>query len=282
MKTKYFILLAVAFMIAAFGVNAQIQMPQASPPSKVTQLVGLTQVSLEYSRPSVRGRKIFGELVPFGEVWRTGANSATTFEFSTDVMIEGNPLSAGKYALYSIPGKSTWTLIFSKNTGLWGAIGYDSKDDAFRVQVPALKSKISVETFQVDFTDITDTGSTVRLSWEKSGAEFRIETEVDPIVMKQIEEQVIQKTPSNPGIYFQAATYYFNTNKDLQKALEWVTKSVEADPKYWTVHLKAKIEQKLGLNEAALKSAQTSMDMAKKENNPDYVGLNERLIKSIK
>ncbi|MCC5936658.1 MAG: DUF2911 domain-containing protein [Lunatimonas sp.] len=282
MNTKYFILLAAAFIMTAFGANAQIQMPQASPPAKVSQLVGLTQISLEYSRPSVRGRKIFGELVPYGEVWRTGANAATTFEFSTDVTIEGKPLPAGKYALYSIPGKSTWTLIFYKNTSLWGAIGYDSKDDVFRVQVPALKSKKSVETFQVEFGDITDSGSTVSLRWEKSGAAFRIETEVDPIVMKQIEEQVINNTPSNPGVYFQAATYYFNTNKDLQKALEWVTKSVEADPKYWTIHLKAKIEQKLGLNEAALKSAQTSMDMARKENNPDYVGLNERLIKSIK
>ena len=203
MNTKYFILLAAAFVITAFGATAQIQMPQASPPSKVSQLVGLTQVSLEYSRPSIRGRKIFGELVPYGEVWRTGANAATTFEFSTDVSIEGKPLPAGKYALYSIPGKSTWTLIFYKNTTLWGAIGYDQKDDVFRIQVPALKPKKSVETFQIDFGDITDTGSTVSLSWEKSGAAFRIETEVDPIVMKQIEDQVINKTPSNPGGYFQ-------------------------------------------------------------------------------
>ncbi|EON76729.1 hypothetical protein ADIS_2788 [Lunatimonas lonarensis] len=282
MFTKYFLSLTTCFALFITIAEAQIQMPQASPPSKTTQLVGLTQISLEYSRPSVRDRKIFGTLVPYGEVWRTGANSATTFEFSTDVSIEGRSLPAGKYALYSIPGSSTWTLIFYRNTSLWGAIGYDPKDDVFRIQVPRRKLKSSVETFEIGFNNITDTGTTIRLQWEKSEVSFRIETEVDAIVMKQIEDQVINKTPSNPGVYFQAATYYFNTGKDLSKALEWVTKSVEADPKYWTIHLKAKIEQKLGLNDAAIKSAQTSMEMARKENNPDYIRLNEQLIKSIK
>jgi hypothetical protein len=282
MFTRYFLSLATCFALLITIAEAQIQMPQASPPSKTTQLIGLTQISLEYSRPSVRDRKIFGMLVPYGVVWRTGANSATTFEFSTDVSIEGRSLPAGKYALYSIPGSSSWTLIFHRNTSLWGAIGYDPKDDVFRIQVPRRKLKSSVETFEIGFNSITDTGTTVRLQWEKSEVSFRIETEVDAIVMKQIEDQVINKTPSNPGIYFQAATYYFNTGKDVSKALEWVTKSVDADPKYWTIHLKAKIEQKLGLNDAAVKSAQTSMDMARKENNPDYIRLNEQLIKSIK
>lgn len=257
-------------------------MPQASPPSKVSQLVGLTQITLEYSRPSVRERKIFGELVPFGQVWRTGANSATILEFNTDVTVEGQPLKAGKYALYSIPEKNSSTLVFSSKTDLWGAVGYNPADDVLRVTVPSKKIKKPIETLEIGFRDITDSGASLFIDWEKISTQIQIESEVDPIVMNQIQAQVIDKTPENPGVYFQAASYYFNTDRDLDLALDWITKSVEEDPKYWTVHLKAKIEQKLNRNEEAKASATKSMEMAKEANNLDYVGLNERLIKAIK
>lgn len=282
MNTKQFIYLFTLVLFINFSLEAQIQMPQASPPSKVSQLVGLTQVTLEYSRPSVRGRKIFGELVPFGQVWRTGANSATVLEFSSDVIVEGKPLRAGKYALYSIPEKGSSTIVFSSKTDLWGAVGYNPSDDVLRVQVPSRKIKKPIETLEIGFRDITDSGASLFIDWEKVSTQLRIESEVDPIVMNQIQAMVIDKTPDNPGVYFQAASYYFNTDRDLDLALDWITKSVEADPKYWTVHLKAKIEQKLNKKEAAKASATKSMEMAKEANNLDYVGLNERLIKAIK
>ncbi|WP_114751077.1 DUF2911 domain-containing protein [Pleomorphovibrio marinus] len=282
MNTKKIILLLQFSILCTIGAFAQIKMPQASPPSKVAQMAGLTQFNLEYSRPSMKGRKIFGDLVPFGAVWRTGANAASTLEFDTEVMVEGQKVDPGKYAIYTIPEKNEWTVVLSKNTELWGSIGYSKEDDVVRVKVPSKKLKDPLETFEIRFTDISDTGVTIALAWEKTKAEVRLETEVDPSVMRQIKAQVIDGTPANTGLYFQAATYYFNNEKDLKQALEWATKVVVEDEKYWNVHLKAKIEQKLGMKEEAKKSAMRSMALAKQEKNPDYITLNEKLLKSIK
>ncbi len=283
MKTKYIILfISMVFFFNIQGKSQQIQMPQASPAAKISQKVGLTDVTVEYSRPSTKGRKIFGELVPYGDVWRTGANAATIITFSTDVTVEGNPVPAGSYALYSIPGKNEWTIILSENTKLWGAVGYNQEDDLLRFKVKPGKTGQKYETMEIGFVDMTDTGATVAVKWENARAKFRVETEVDEIVMNQIKELVIDKEPENPGLYYQAANYYFTTGKDTEKALEWINKSVESDPKYWTMHLRAKIELELGMKKEAVESATKSMEMAREAKNPDYVGLNERLIKSIR
>lgn len=283
MKTKINLLfLSLLALCITLAEAQQIQMPQASPAAQISQKVGLTDVTVEYSRPSMRGRKIFGELVPFGDVWRTGANAATTISFSTAVNIEGNDLQAGTYALYSIPGKNEWTMIISSNTKLWGAVGYNSEDDVMRFKVKPGKTGQRYETMEINFVDITDTGSSLAIKWENTRVKFRIETEVDDIVMSQIKELVIDQEPGNPGLYYQAANYYFTNNKDMDQAYEWIIKSVEDDPKYWTMHLKAKIELALGKKKEAITSAQKSMEMAREAKNPDYVGLNERLIKSIK
>ncbi|WP_291780457.1 DUF2911 domain-containing protein [Cecembia sp.] len=273
-----FVLLFVVSMVEA----QQIQMPQASPAAQISQKVGLTDVSVEYSRPSMKGRKIFGELVPFGQVWRTGANAATLLTFSTPVIIEGNELPAGTYALYSIPDKNLWTFIISSNTKLWGAVGYDQADDVMRFMVKPGKTGQRYETMEINFVDMTDTGASLAIKWENTRVKFRIETEVDEIVMGQIKELVIDQEPQNPGLYYQAANYYFTNNKDMDLAYDWITKSVDDDPKYWTMHLKAKIELALGKKKEAKESAQKSMDMAREAKNPDYVGLNERLIRSIR
>ena len=283
MKAKSKLLILFVVFIFIGEINAQqIQMPQASPSAKISQKVGLTDVTVEYSRPSMRGRKIFGELVTYGEVWRTGANAATILTFSTEVKIEGNNVSPGSYALYSIPGKTEWTMILSSNTKLWGAVGYSDADDVLRFKVKPGKTGQKYETMEINFVDITDTGSTLALKWENTRVKFRIETEVDDIVMAQIKELVIDQQPQNPGLYYQAANYYYTNNKDMEQAYEWITKSVNDDPKYWTMHLKAKIELSLGKKKEAIESATKSIEMAKEAKNPDYVGLNERLIKSIK
>lgn len=283
MNTKAIILSLSLIIGLLFLANAQqIQMPQASPSAKISQKIGLTDVTVDYSRPSMKGRKIFGELVPYGDVWRTGANAATVISFSTDVKIEGRDLPAGTYAIYSIPGKDEWTMIISSNTKLWGAVGYDSADDVLRFKVKPGKTSQKYETMEINFADMTDTGASVAIKWENIRVKFRIETEVDSIVMAQIKEMVIDKDPQNPGLYYQAANYYYTNNKGFIQAYEWIKKSVDEDPKYWTVHLKAKIELALGLRKEAIESAKKSMEMAKEAKNPDYVSLNERLIKSIK
>jgi hypothetical protein len=279
-KSILFVLLLIGGISSSFA--QQIQMPQASPTAKIAQQVGLSDVTVDYSRPSTKGRKIFGELVPFGQVWRTGANGATLLTFSTDVMISGKNVPAGQYALYSIPGKSEWTMILSKNTKLWGAIGYNESDDLIRFNATPNKLSRNYETMEITFADMTDTGANLSIKWETTRVDFRIETEVDEIVMAQIQELVIDSETENPGLLYSAANYYYTNKKDMNQAYAWISKSVESDKKYWTVHLKAKIEATLGMKSEAIASAKESMALAKEAGNPDYIALNERLIKSMK
>jgi hypothetical protein len=240
--TKKINLLILAFLLVSFSsIAQQIQMPQASPSSKIIQKVGLTDVTVDFSRPSTKGRKIFGELVPFGEVWRTGANGATILNFSTEVSISGTKVPAGSYALYSIPGKTTWTMILSKNTKLWGAIGYDSKDDLLRFTATPAKTSRMYDSFEISFAKLTDSSADLSIKWEQTRVEFTIQTEVDPIVMADIKKQVIDAKSTNPALLYQAANYYFTSNKDLNQAYTWIKQSTSSDPKYWTLLLQAKI-----------------------------------------
>lgn len=282
MKQKITLTLAIIILAGMSSFAQQIQMPQASPSAKIAQKVGLTDVTVDYSRPSTKGRKIFGELVPFGEVWRTGANGATILSFSTDVEIDGKKVPQGQYALYSIPGKSEWTIILSKDTKLWGAIGYDPKNDLMRFQVEPNKLSRVYETFEISFNNMTDNGADLSIKWDQTRVDFRIVTQVDEIVMTQIKELVIDTNSTDPTLLYSAANYYFTNQKDIPLSYTWITKSVESDPKYWTVHLKAKIELALGMKTEALESAKKSKELAIEAKNPDYVSLNDRLIKSIK
>ncbi len=281
MKQK--IAFTLAFLLCSIiSFAQQINMPQASPSAKIAQKVGLTDVTVDYSRPSTKDRKIFGELVPYGQVWRTGANGATVLSFSTDVIIGGKTVPAGQYALYSIPGKSEWTMILSKNIKLWGAIGYDQSDDVLRFKAKPTKLKKENETFEISFANMTDTGSDLSLKWENTRVDFRVETEVDPLVMAQIKEYVIDGNTTDPSLLYSAASYYYTNRKDLDQAYNWISDSVEGDPKYWTMHMKAKIEAALGKKTDAAETAEVAIDLAEEAGNKDYVGLNERLIKSLK
>jgi len=282
MSTKIKVLFLALLLTSFSSLAQQIQMPQASPSSKIIQKVGLTDVTVDFSRPSTKGRKIFGELVPFGQVWRTGANGATVLTFSTEVSISGTKVPAGSYALYSIPGKSTWTMILSKNTKLWGAIGYEAKDDLLRFTATPAKTSRMYDSFEIGFSNLTDASADLSIKWEQTRVEFTIQTEVDPIVMTDIKKQVIDAKSTNPALLYQAANYYFTNNKDQNQAYTWIKQSTESDQKYWTLHLQAKIELSLGKKTAALESATRSKKLAEEGKNQDYVGLNDRLIKSIK
>ena len=282
MKKFFFLTLIANLFISLSGLAQQLQMPQASPSARLTQKVGLTDVVVDYSRPSTKGRKIFGELVPFGEVWRTGANGATIISFSTEVIVGGKKVPAGAYALYSIPGKSSWTMILSKNTKLWGAIGYNPQEDLIRFEATPSKTSRTYDSFEISFNNLTDSNADLSLKWEQTRVDFTIQTEVDPIVMADIKKQVIDTQSTNPALLYQAASYYFNSNKDLNQAYTWIQQSTDNDPKYWTMHLRAKIELALGKKTEALVSATKSKTMAQEAKNMDYVGLNDRLIKTIK
>lgn len=265
--------------------SAQIRTPAASPTATLTQQVGLTDVKITYSRPSTRGRIIFGGLVPYGEIWRTGANSATKISFSDAVTIEGNKVPAGEYALYTIPEKEQWTIILHKNTGYWGTGGpnYNKDEEAARFVVKSHQLGESVNSFTIGLTDMTLSTANVEIAWEKTAVKFQIETEVDSKVMADIDRHIINRDAQSAGMYHQAATYYYETGKDLNQALEWATKASEASGgAFYIVHLKAKILAKQNKKKEAIAAAEESIKASKAANNMDYVRLNEELIKEVK
>ena len=261
---------------------AQIKTPQPSPNASFKQAFGLGEISVNYSRPQVKGRVIFGDLVPFDKLWRTGANASTKVTFTDDVTIEGSKLPAGEYALYTIPGKAEWTIIFHKNTTLWG-LGdpgdYKEENDALRIKVkPQMNS--AVENLTISVSDITSNTCKMNLEWEKTKVSFGITTDIDTKISASIEKTLNPKPDANS--YYSAASYYFENDKDLNKAIEWVNMAIAGRPDaFWMVHLKAKIYKKLNNKAAAIEAANLSKEIANKAGNTDYVALNDKLIAEL-
>lgn len=273
------ILLAL-FIVPAMvnSLKAQaIKMPAPSPTQTIKQEFALSEVAITYSRPGVKGRKVMGDLVPFNnEVWRTGANQPTKITFGEDVKIAGNNVPKGEYALYTIPAKDEWTIILSKNTALWGSMGYQKSDDLIRFKAKSEMLPSNEETFTIMFANVKPNSMDIELIWERTAVAFTIEADIDTRISKQIEAAM---APTDRRPYFESASYYFETGKDLKQALDWANKAVEQGPeKYWVEHLKAKIQLKLGDKKGAIASATHSMAGAKTQKNPDYVVLNEKLI----
>lgn len=271
-------------LLCSFTVVAQIKTPSLSPQFELKGAVGLAEVKVVYSRPSARGRQIAGNLIPYGEVWRTGANASTKISFSEDVKLNGHPVPAGEYALYTIFTEETATIILSKNLSWWGAIGYDPAEDQLRFDVPVKHPSSHYETFTISFSDFTLHSANLNMKWEHTKAMFAIESEVDSKVMADIKAQVIDGAPANPGVYFQAASYYYETERDPEMALAWVNKAIEGskNEQYWVFHLKAKLLARLDRKKEAVATAKKSIELAAAGKNPDYVRLNEQLIESLK
>jgi len=273
-------LISSLILLSQMGL-AQIQMPAPSPWGKVIQNVGLAEISVEYSRPSLKGREIFGELLPYGEVWRTGANAATLFTVSENIRLEGKEIPKGSYAVFSIPGEEEWTIILSKDIQAWGEGAYDASNDLVRFTVQPTTPEEEVETLTFAFEELGFNTADLTLAWENTKVTMAIETEAEKQVMTQIQEAL---NPSvDAGTFFQAANFYYQTNRDLKQALEWIDKAVELYEKenrnvYWVVHTKAKIEAELGKYKAAIATAQKAKSMAEKGNNQHYVKLNEDAI----
>lgn len=271
---KPLLFLLFAFMVVRL--SAQIETPAASPTGTISQRVGLTDIKIEYSRPSVKGRVIFGELVPFDQVWRTGANASTKITIGDNATIGGNEIKKGTYALYTIPGKRDWTIIFNKNTEHWGAEDYKQEEDAFRLTVKPTSLSDKVETFTIEIGNITSSSADISLMWDNTKVTFTITLDTDSKVMESINSKMAG--PSS-GDYYAAARYYFDTKKDLKKALEWVNKSIElGGDKYWIVRQKALIQAALGDYAGAIASAELSLTMAKKDDNAEYVRMNQKSI----
>lgn len=280
---KKLILPFFLIMICLFAnhTQAQIKTPAPSPSCKITQAVGLTEVSIAYSRPSAKGRTIFGDLVPFDKIWRTGANRPTKVKFEDDVMVEGNKVTKGEYSLMTIPGKTEWTIILNKDTKGNGAFTYDADDDVANFKVKSMSLSNKVESFTISTTDVTSSSLMIEIAWEKTAVKFKVEQDVDTKVMADIKRNLDPAKDAN--LYSDIAGYYLETNKNLSEALTLVNKSLDLNPnRFWIVHLKAKIQAKLNDKSGAIATAEKAKTMAMEAKNDDYVRLNEKLIADMK
>lgn len=281
MKKSIFLTACLAMLVTL--ASAQIKTPQPSPTAKVSQEVGLSKVDLEYSRPSAKGRKIFGELVPFGELWRTGANASSKITFGEDVKIGGTSVPKGTYALYSTPGERQWEVVFYKNTTYWGTpepAEYKMDEIAAKVTVPVVALKDAVESLTINVGNLKNNGADLEISWENTKVAVPFTLDTDSKVMADIKTQM--EGPS-ANTYYAAARYYFEENKDLKQALAWVDQSLtKGGDKFWILRLKANIQASLGMYKDAIATAEKSSDLAKKEGNADYQRMNAKSIEEWK
>ncbi len=275
-------LIALLIPISLLFFNAvaqQIKTPPPSPPQYVKQDFGLSSIELSYSRPGVKGRTIFGDLVPFGKVWRTGANSATTLTFGDDVTIGGTKIAAGKYGLLTIPGEKEWTIIVTKQLDVTNPAAYKQDQDVVRITTQIQTLPFSIENFTIVFDNITNSSCNLILFWDKTAVALPIQTDVDSRIMKQIDETM--NNDNKP--YFNAAMYYLDNGKDLNKALGWFNKAIDQQPDgFFIYYQKARCLAKLGKKDDAIATAKKGIESAKMAKNDDYVALNEKLIASLK
>jgi hypothetical protein len=283
MKTRFLAsLLICSFAVPAMthAQGSKLEFPAASPGCTLKQRVGLTDIEISYSRPSAKGRAIFGGLVPYGEVWRTGANASTKISFSTPVKLCGNEIPAGKYALYTIPGEDEWTIIISKNAELFGAFNYDKKDDLMRFKVEPHKLAEHIESFTIEMPKIHDDSAMLCLAWENTLVPINIELDLSKLP-PQIEAAMAEPGERKP--YYQAAMYYYDHGLDMQKARKWI-EAIPADREtYYILHLKAKILAKTGDKAGAIAAAKRSSELAVKAEGPKsgYVKMNQDLVSSL-
>ncbi|QKG55641.1 DUF2911 domain-containing protein [Hymenobacter sp. BRD128] len=275
-------------LLAAPTAQAQIATPQASPKSTVTQRVGLTDVTITYYRPSVKGRAIFGgdkAVVPAGKRWRTGANATTSIKFSDDVTVEGKKVPAGEYGLYTIPNATEWTVVLNKSLKQGADVdGFKDDQDVARFTIKPYKLATKVETFTITFADLTPATANVAMDWETTGAKFKITSDVDSKVLAQIDEKVVKNASPTANDLAGAAVYYYDNNKDMKQALVWIQKANATDPKFWNVNTEAKIRLKMKDYKGAVAAAEQSkkLALAATPANTEYAKMDDELIAEAK
>jgi len=284
---KPFFIFALASVLAAttWAQTPKVNFPAASPACTLKQRVGLTDIEVVYSRPGVKGRDIFGGIVPYGKVWRTGANAATKITFSAPVKLNGIDIPAGSYALFTIPGADEWTVIINKGAQQWGAFQYDEKADVARFKVKPLPIAEAIETFTIEFNRIRDESAVLNLIWAHTVVPINVEIELTSKLVPQIEAAMASPDKKSDGFYFQAATFYYNHDQDLHKALDWVNAGLEDKPQiaYELLHLKAQILAKQGDKEGAIAAAKKSNELAiqMEGTGSSIVKMNNDLISSL-
>jgi tetratricopeptide (TPR) repeat protein len=265
-------------VLAVSLTNAQVRTPAQSPAAKVTQTVGLTDVTVEYSRPAAKGRTIFGNLVPFGKLWRTGANKNTVISFSDDVVIDGKTLAKGSYALFTTPKADNWEVIFYKNTENWGTPApFNESDVALRTNVKPVMTNNHVENFTLGINNLDNNYGHIEISWEKTMASVKFTVPTHATAMANIERAL--GGPSSAD-YFAAAQYFYSSNGDMDKALSYVNKSLELskDKPFYYYRLKSLIQAKTGDKKGAIETAKISLSASEAANNADYVKMNKESI----
>jgi hypothetical protein len=263
--------LITALLISGSSLIAQ-KLPQPSPSGEIEQEVGLTEVQIEYSRPGVKDRVIFGGLLPYDKIWRTGANQPTVIEFSTDVEINGKPLTAGKYALLSIPGKDSFTFIFSNNLGT-GEGNYNESEDALRVTARTEAIPFT-ESLTFEIANLRNESATICMRWEKTMACMDLKVSVD----EQAEKNIAEKMKELEGAYSAyngSARYYLDNNKDAKQALEWAQKSTNIKETFWNLVTLSRAQAANGDYKTAIATAQKSIEKSKEAGNDAYVKMNE-------
>ena len=270
-------MILLVVLAANFSVTAQVKTPQPSPLAKIEQIVGLTTVQVEYSRPSAKGRTVYGDLVPYGKNWRTGANANTIVSFNEDVTIGGKKLPKGKYALYSTPKADSWDIIFYTDTDNWGLPeSWDEKKVALRTKVTPETLNKSVESFTINLGNLTIDAGMLELSWERTMVAIPFTVPTQEVAIKSIE-----KTLAGPsaGDYFSAAQYFYQANGDMAKALTWVNSAIANSPKdkdvpFWYLRLKSLIQAKAGDKKSAIATAKESLVLSVQAGNGDYEKMN--------
>ncbi len=277
MKAKFLVL----FLLAIVSLTAQVELPRLSPNASASQTVGYTNITINYCRPAVHGRKIWGELVPYNKVWRTGANEATTIQFTTDVTVEGNKIPAGKYSLFTIPMESEWTIILNKIDKQWGAFTYKEEHDLIRFKAKPAQSTFA-ENLCFSFDNLTDASASVFVRWENLKISFKVEVDLTSQVYAKIKEAIAAK-PDNWQNYSQAANYAAENNLYGDEPLQWVEKATSLGGGYYPYFVKAKLMLKKNNTNEALKALEKCREVGRTDKNWDsFVSQVDFLEKQIK
>ena len=278
--TKLFSTLVVFTLTFSTAFAQSLNVPAASPTQTLKQNFGTSDMSLDYSRPSANGRVVFGNVVAYDKIWRTGANSSTKITFGSDVKVEGKEVKAGTYAIYSIPGKESWEIMLYKDLTIGGNVDkYKAENEVIRVKVKPSKVSEKVESFTMNFNGFTATATSLEMVWENTKVAVAITTDVDATVMKNIEKYIIND--SRP--FYSAATYYYDNNKDQNLAMEWVSKAIAANPKgHWMYLLKAKIAKKLNDKATATAAATECNKLATEDKDDAYIKMSTDFLAEMK
>lgn len=276
-------LLAAALLSSVMGF-AQIRMPQPSTTQKISQDFGMGKIELTYSRPNIKGRAMLkenSELVPLNQLWRTGANAATRIHFSDKVTMGGTTLDTGAYVLYTVPGVDYWEVLVNKGLNNWGTDGYKQSEDVVRFKVKAAKTNSNTETFTFQFANVEAESIDLQLSWGKVAVSIPISTNVKDRLRAQV-ESALSAEKVNPNVYQAAANFYYEWDKNYAKALQYVNKATEANPKaFWLFLLTAKIQKDMGQKADAKASAEKCISIATEAKNADYVRMAKELISKL-